>query len=124
MIFLIFLIKMGFRENLKAELKYSDMLVKELAANSGIKKLTIDSYLRKNGYTPSIESAVKIAQALGLSVEYLVTGLENRHTFAYELRSFPFDVQVISRKLLKLSEKDRKVIAEVIQLALERNREE
>jgi transcriptional regulator with XRE-family HTH domain len=112
---------MGFRENLKAELKYSDMLVKELATKSGIKKPTIDSYLRKNGYTPSIESAVKIAQALGLSVEYLVTGLESRHTFAYELRSFPFDVQVISRKLLKLSEKDRKVIAAVIQLALERD---
>jgi lambda repressor-like predicted transcriptional regulator len=36
---------MGFRENLKAELTYSGILVKELAAEAGIKKHTIDNYL-------------------------------------------------------------------------------
>lgn len=52
------------------------MLVKELAALSGIKKQTIDSYLRENGYSPSAENAVAIARVLGVSVEYLVTGQE------------------------------------------------
>jgi transcriptional regulator with XRE-family HTH domain len=114
---------MGFRENLKAELKYSDILVKELAAKSGLKKPTIDSYLRENGYTPSVESAVKIAQALGVSVEYLATGRESRN-ISWDVRNFPFDVQVITRKLLRLNEKDRKVVSAVIQLALDHNREE
>jgi transcriptional regulator with XRE-family HTH domain len=67
---------MGFRENLKAELSYSDMRVNELASISGVKKSTIDSYLRENGYTPSVDAAVRIAKALGVSVEYLVTGTE------------------------------------------------
>jgi hypothetical protein len=31
--------RMGFKENLKAELSYSGMLVKELAARSGIKNI-------------------------------------------------------------------------------------
>jgi transcriptional regulator with XRE-family HTH domain len=69
---------MSFRENLKAQLAYKGLLVKELAAQSGIKKQTIDSYLRENGYTPSAEAAVAIARVLGVSVEYLVTGEEAR----------------------------------------------
>ena len=65
---------MGFRENLKAQLQYSDMLVKELSARTGIRKATLDSYLKANGYTPSVDTGVKIADALGVTVEYLVTG--------------------------------------------------
>jgi hypothetical protein len=37
---------MGFRENLKTELAYADMPVRELAALSGVKKQTIDSYAK------------------------------------------------------------------------------
>jgi hypothetical protein len=36
---------MGFRENLKTELEYNDMAVKELAALSGVPKRAIDNYL-------------------------------------------------------------------------------
>lgn len=36
---------MGFRENLKDELKYQDIKVKELSAMTGIPKGTIDHYL-------------------------------------------------------------------------------
>ena len=53
---------------------YADMPVRELAALSGVKKQTIDSYLREKGYSPSAEAAVKLAQVLGVTVEYLVTG--------------------------------------------------
>ena len=71
---------MGFKENLKSELAYSGMLVKELAAKSGINKFSIDGYLSKKGRSPSVEAAVKIAQVLGVSVEYLVTGEETYKT--------------------------------------------
>jgi transcriptional regulator with XRE-family HTH domain len=69
---------MGFRENLKSELTYSGMLVKELAAKSGVNKYSIDNYLNKRGQTPLVDAAVKIAGALGVSVEYLVTGKEEK----------------------------------------------
>jgi transcriptional regulator with XRE-family HTH domain len=69
---------MGFKENLKSELVYRGMLVKELAALSGVKKYSIDNYLNSRGQKPSAEVAVKIADALGVTVEYLVTGKDAR----------------------------------------------
>lgn len=42
---------MGFRENLKDELKYQDLKVKELAVKAGVPKRTIDHYLTENSYT-------------------------------------------------------------------------
>jgi transcriptional regulator with XRE-family HTH domain len=68
---------MGFKENLKSELTYLDMPVKELAAKSGINKHTIDHWLSAKGKTPKLDNGVKIAQALGVSAEYLVTGEDN-----------------------------------------------
>jgi transcriptional regulator with XRE-family HTH domain len=99
---------MGFRENLKSQLQYSDMLVKELAARSGIKKKTLDSYLGIRSYSPSVEAAVSIAQALGVSVEYLVTGKDTGKE--RPLSSLPQDVQEIVRALERLNAKDRQVV--------------
>jgi transcriptional regulator with XRE-family HTH domain len=65
---------MGFRENLKSELTYSGLLVKELAAQTGIKKHTIDNYLCVRGRMPAADVAVRIARVLGVSTEYLITG--------------------------------------------------
>ena len=76
--FLVNLIFMGFKENLKSELLYSGILVKELAAKTGIRKHTLDNYLNTHNSIPNAESAVKIARALGVSVEYLVTGAEGK----------------------------------------------
>jgi transcriptional regulator with XRE-family HTH domain len=67
---------MGFKENLKAELNYSGMLVKELSALSGVKKHTIDNYLNTHNSIPAADAAVSIARVLGVSVEYLITGHE------------------------------------------------
>jgi len=67
---------MGFRENLKTELMYSGILVKELAAKTGLKKHTIDNYLSVRGRMPAADVAVRIASVLGVSVEYLITGQE------------------------------------------------
>ena len=64
----------SFRENLRNELDYQNMTVKELSAKSGIPKPTLECYLRRHAVMPSAEAAVKIAKALKVSVEYLVTG--------------------------------------------------
>ena len=52
------------------------MRVKELAERTGISKRAIDHYLAEKFTEPTAETAVKIAQVLGVSVEYLVTGKE------------------------------------------------
>jgi transcriptional regulator with XRE-family HTH domain len=36
----------------------------------------IESYLRENGSIPSADKAVQLAQVLGVTVEYLVTGVD------------------------------------------------
>jgi transcriptional regulator with XRE-family HTH domain len=99
---------MGFRENLKAELLYADIRVKELAELSGVKKQTIDSYLRENGYIPSVETAVRIAGALGVSVEYLVMGKDVNNE--QSLASLSPDLRLLIRSLEQVNSGDRKLI--------------
>ena len=65
---------MSFKENMKSEITFQDMRVKELAEKTGINKRTLDHYLTENGSEPTAANAVLIAKALGVSVEYLVTG--------------------------------------------------
>jgi len=101
---------MGFNENLKGELKYKGMPVKELAHATGIPKQTIDNYLLSNGSMPPADKAVAIAQALGVTVEYLVTGKEtpNKKThsqlFSPEMRSISEHVEPLSREKRKIVE--------------------
>jgi transcriptional regulator with XRE-family HTH domain len=64
---------MSFNQNLKAQLLISEMQVKELAMRTGIKKHTIDGYLRTGGCMPSAANAVKIAKVLGVTVEELLS---------------------------------------------------
>jgi transcriptional regulator with XRE-family HTH domain len=105
---------MGFRENLKRQLEYSGMLVKELAVRSGVKKKTLDSYLGNRGYKPSVEAAVNIAKALGVSVEYLVNGIENKNV--RQLSSLPPDIQEIVLASEKLPTKDRSILLNLARL--------
>jgi len=103
---------MGFKENLKSELAYQDMLVKELATLSGISKPTLDNYLSARGYMPSANAAVKIARALGVSVEYLVTG-EESHA---DKSSLGPEIHLLVRNFKLLNEDDRKMINAIMQL--------
>ena len=66
----------GFKENLKSELEYKGILIKDLAVLSGVNRRTIDNYLSTHNSIPTADAAVSIAQVLGVSVEYLVTGHE------------------------------------------------
>jgi len=90
---------MGFRENLKSELAYLDMPVKELAAKSGINKHTIDHWLSAKGKIPLLDKGVKVAQALGVSVEYLVNGNDNSHNTPQKLSNTSRHIAQLSEKL-------------------------
>ncbi|MDR0551990.1 MAG: helix-turn-helix domain-containing protein [Spirochaetaceae bacterium] len=102
---------MGFKETLKTELTYQGLLVKELAEKSGVHKRAIDNYLNQQGSLPSADAAVKIARALGVTVEYLVTGEITPPLLDVRLRAH---VQTVKN----LSEHDRDIIFELSKLML------
>jgi transcriptional regulator with XRE-family HTH domain len=106
----------SFRENLKQELSFNGMLVKELASAAGVHKRALDTYLlSENASIPPADAAVRIAQSLGVSVEYLMTGEEKG--------MIPNNVRPVIRRFLKLSEKDRQVVSILIDALLENHRE-
>ncbi len=102
---------MGFRENLKAELEYQDIKTKELAEKAGVNKRTIDHYLMSNPQEPSVTNALKIAQALNVSVEYLVTGKEILHGIPLTKETARFINQYTS-----LSSEQKEVIRKTAEL--------
>ncbi|GHT82517.1 hypothetical protein FACS1894137_01550 [Spirochaetia bacterium] len=107
---------MGFRENLKSELEFNDMAVKELASLSGVQKRAIDNYLRTvDAAIPGADAAVKIAHALGVTVEFLIMGEEQQ---------IPQEIRKITRNLYKVSIRDRNLIADMLESMIERKENE
>jgi hypothetical protein len=53
---LVYVWIMGFKKNLKTELTYQDILVKELSVMTGISRHTLDNYLNVRGHTPSADT--------------------------------------------------------------------
>lgn len=101
---------MGFKDNLKNELTYSGLLVKELAIKSGVNICSLNGYLSKKDQLPSVETAVKIAQALNVSVEYLVTGKERNDP------PLSAGARTIGRLTEQLSEKNQRFVLDFIEL--------
>ena len=71
---------MTFKDRLREEIEYKGILVKEISAEIGISNNTFLSYINSRNVMPNVETAVKIAKALNVSVEYLVTGEDSLHT--------------------------------------------
>ena len=66
---------MDFSKHLKSEIDYSGLSYKELSQKSGVAERALYTYVAtKNPSMPPADVAYKIARALGVSVEYLVTG--------------------------------------------------
>jgi len=108
---------MGFNDNLKGELEYKGMLVKELVHKTGIPKQTIDKYLLSNGSMPPADKAVAIANVLGVSVEYLVTG-RRAQGGKIPSRVLSPEMHSIADCVEPLPKEDRKIIkTAVIELA-------
>ena len=105
---------MGFRENLKSELSFQGILVKELSAQTGIKKRTLDNYLREKGNVPSVDIAVKIAEALNVSVEFLVTGKE-RKIVLENSENYSADVRQLAKKISKMNENEKRLVSVIVE---------
>jgi transcriptional regulator with XRE-family HTH domain len=111
---------MGFRENLKEQLNFSGMYVKELSALSGVKKQTIDSYLNSHNCMPSADAAVAIAKALNVSVEFLVTGHEEKKKGG----RYPMETRIIAEIIAQLGEKNRRMAVAILKSMKKQEEEE
>jgi transcriptional regulator with XRE-family HTH domain len=105
---------MGFKENLKDELEYTGMFVKELSATTGISKKTLDKYLLTNSCMPPADKAVAIAKALGVSVEYLVAGKKPYNNSKNGIQEFLSpELRTIADIVEPLEREERKTIVEI-----------
>ena len=64
----------NFKENLRSELDYQDITIKELSAMTNIPYRSIENYLSARESIPPADYAVQIARALKTTVEELVLG--------------------------------------------------
>ena len=79
--------KNDFKVNLRATLDSRDLTVKELSAKTGIPNGTLNCYLGARASMPPADIAAKIANALDVTVEYLVTSQEPKKEIAGENES-------------------------------------
>ena len=98
--------KEDFRTNLRAELDYLDLTVKELSDRTGIAKGTLDCYLGVRASMPPADIAAKIAAALGVTVEYLLNGQEIKK----QEKLLCHNIRSIIQILPELNEKDVETI--------------
>ncbi|MCK9171262.1 MAG: helix-turn-helix domain-containing protein [Treponema sp.] len=108
-----------FRQNLKDELSFQGMTVKELSGKTGIPKPTLDCYLSSRQTMPPADAAVRIAQVLKVSVEFLVTGGETKKTVTLLNELKYKSVKDILADLLKLNENTLSYIRPMIHAAVE-----
>lgn len=104
---------MSFKDTLKSELTYRGILVKELSLKTGISKRTLDNYLREKSSTPPADIAVKIAKALSVSVEYLVTGISSDKHNSNEC-CYSGETRLIADKIENFSKEKRILIKNLI----------
>jgi len=98
--------KTDFKTNLRAELDYLDLTVKELSVKTDIAKGTLDCYLGARASMPPADIAVRIANALGVTVEYLINGQEIRK----QEKVLSYNVRSILQILVELNERDVETI--------------
>jgi len=104
---------MNFRENLRNELNFQDVTVKELSARTGIPIATLDCYLGTRATVPSVDAAYKIAKALKVSIDYLVCG-ENTKTTSHPKKKISQETSNINKWVEKLSAEQCKAINNMI----------
>lgn len=102
---------MGFKERLRDEIEYRGLLVKEVSAAIGISNSTFLSYIDARGVLPNVETAVKIAKYLGVTVEYLVDGdstdkEKNDNSFISEKKK-------LNKSYDKLSSHDKAILVKI-----------
>jgi transcriptional regulator with XRE-family HTH domain len=114
--------ELTFRKTLRDELDFQGLTVKELAQKSAVAKGALDSYLGKQASIPPADTAVRIAAALGVTVEYLVNGQDSSRE-----KTTPFFSNPRKRSVLRIFDEllpeDQQLTLDFVKL-LKKNRDE
>lgn len=105
---------MTFRDRLREQIDYLGLLDKEVAERAGITKHAMDTYVGSRACMPSADVAVRLAKALGVSAEWLVTGIEKSDSNS--------DVQKLINGFYQLSPHDKKLILDILE-TIQKNEE-
>ena len=105
----------SFRSILKDQLNFRGMTQKQLAGEIGTTESTISRYI-SGIHTPDITVAAKIAEALGVSVDYLC-GLTD---IPSSKESLGAENLSLMRCYNKADDRDKKVIWAILEIYLER----
>ncbi len=94
---------LAFWKNVKDELDYKMMSQKELAATVKISYNTLQSWITKDRL-PDAADSVKIAKALDVSVEYLVTGkkMSLKSEFSPDINAIIYSAEHLDKDDLNL----------------------
>lgn len=103
---------MDFWKNVNDELEYQGISRKELAFKASINEQSLHKAIERNS-RPHADTAIKIARALSVSVEYLVEGDENLNKLQNE-NKLASDIPELTKKFISLPENQRKLILELI----------
>lgn len=109
---------MNFWETVDSELKYQNKERKDLANTAGFDVSNIGKGI-KNGGVPLADTAVRIAQFLNVSVEYLVSGgtslgINENNEMSSDFRKFFFYRKLIN-KIDSLPPKTKSAIIELFE---------
>ena len=100
---------------MRETLELTGMKQKELAAKTGLSLKTIENYLKKDSSVPSADKAYLIAQALGVTVEYLITGKKTKKAEPHAIQ--PKNKEVLDT-LSKLNSYNHEVITSMAKTLL------
>ena len=99
---------MDFKTRLKEEMEYKGIQHQELAAKAKIKPRALLTYVAANPSMPPADVAVRIAKALDVSVEYLVTGKDSVN------KAKSAEIQEIIKDLTTLSNQQLETVKKMI----------
>jgi hypothetical protein len=96
---------MDFNTNLKREINFKDIEIKDLAKQLNISYTTLLSYVNKKNCLPNVLTAYQLATALNTTVEALVTGQRKHKTqenniIMNEYLALPDNVAGVIKKLI------------------------
>jgi len=113
------------RENLKAAINKSDMVVKEIADKSQVNKRTIDKWLGAEQTKPRVIDFYKVCKILSVTMEQMVDG-EAGAVFVRKIMKFdplaihvPDKIRSIVDDLMLLDEKELRGIRAIVEILAE-----
>jgi transcriptional regulator with XRE-family HTH domain len=85
------------RDNLKAAVTNSGMIVKEIAAKSGVNKRTIDKWVGASATEPKVNDLYRVCKVLSVTMEWVVDGEAGTEYVGTVVRNDPTIIQVPDR---------------------------